>query len=397
MVKLRRVSLIESYILESKDLTIEAKKDLEDLKDYLGDNLFDSYMKIRDKITDPNFKDFTKLKKMDRNDIQDFVSSFQSKSDKKKADKTEGAEKLYEDEDWVVYRITTYPAAQLYGKGTKWCITGRYAGHEEQGQDFFDDYIDGRHLDGGYYFYINKKDPNEKYCVLQTKGRRINSIWDAGDTDRGTSMVQARVVLPKVDQVNLKSPNKKDLLYIYIANDDVNKIKDLLQQKINLNSSTFNPPILEEAVNYGNKEVVELLLKHGANPNIENKDGSTPLYVASKSYKNEKDIVELLLKYGADPNYYESGRASIIAASNNGHTDIVELLLKHGADVNDVVYGGYTPLMMACVTGKYDIVKFLLKNGAEVNVKNYKGETPLSLASRYKDIVNLLKKYGATE
>ena len=391
MVKLRR-------IFES-NLYLESKKDLDDLKAFLGDKLYDDYMKIRDRIPkDHNeFKDFIKLKKMDRNDIQDFVSSFQSKSDKKKADKTEGAEKLYEDEDWVVYRITTYPAAQLYGKGTKWCITGRYAGHEEQGQDFFDDYIDGRHLDGGYYFYINKKDPNEKYCVLQTKGRRINSIWDAGDTDRGTSMVQARVVLPKVDQVNLKSPNKKDLLYIYIANDDVDKIKDLLQQKINLNSSTFNPPILEEAVNYGNKEVVELLLKHGANPNIENKDGATPLYVASKSYKNKKDIVELLLKYGADPNYYESGRAPISAASNNGHTDIVELLLKYGADVNDVISGGYSPLMMACVTGKYDTVKFLLENGAEVNVKNYKGETPLSLASRYKDIVNLLKKYGATE
>ena len=137
MVKLRRVSLIESYIFESKDLTLESKKDLEDLKDYLGDDLFDAYMKIRDKISDPNFKDFNKLKKVDKKDIQDFVSSFQSKSDKKKQDKFEGAKKLYEDDDWVVYRITTYSAAQLYGKGTKWCITGRYPGHEERGEGVF--------------------------------------------------------------------------------------------------------------------------------------------------------------------------------------------------------------------------------------------------------------------
>ena len=392
MVKLRR-------IFES-NLYLESKKDLDDLKAFLGDELFDDYMKIRDRISkDQNeFKDFSKLKKMDKKDIQDFVSSFQSKSDKKRSDKTEGAEKLYEDDEGVVYRITTYPAAQLYGKGTKWCIAGRYAGHEEQGQDFFNDYIDDKHLDGGYYFYINKKDPNEKYCVLQTKGRRISSIWDAGDTDRGTSMVQARVVLPKVDQVNLKSPNKKDLLYIYIANDDVEEIKDLLQQKINLNSSTFNPPILEEAVNSGNKEVVELLLKHGANPNIENKNGDTPLFVASKSDDNKNDIVELLLKHGADPNVINNRFISpILLASNRGHTDIVELLLKHGADVDVYDLHGFTPLMMACVTGKYDTVKFLLENGAEVNVKNNNGETPLSLASRYKDIVSLLKKYGATE
>ena len=43
MVKLRRV--YESI------LTLESKKDLDDLKVYLGDKLFDDYMKIRDKIT----------------------------------------------------------------------------------------------------------------------------------------------------------------------------------------------------------------------------------------------------------------------------------------------------------------------------------------------------------
>lgn len=39
MVKLKRVSVVERYILESK-------KDLDDLKVYLGDALFDDYMKI---------------------------------------------------------------------------------------------------------------------------------------------------------------------------------------------------------------------------------------------------------------------------------------------------------------------------------------------------------------
>lgn len=183
MVKLHRVSLIESYLIESKDLVLESKKDLEDLKDYLGDDLFDSYMDIRDKISDPKFKDFSKLKKMDKKDIQDFVSSFQSKSDKRKQDKIEGAEKIYEDADWIVYKITSYPAAQLYGKGTKWCITGRYEGAESQGEGYFNDYISRYDLDGGYYFYISKKDPDRKYCLLLDKDGDIHSIWSADDTD----------------------------------------------------------------------------------------------------------------------------------------------------------------------------------------------------------------------
>ena len=93
MVKLRRVY--------ESDIYLESKKDLDDLKNYLGDKLFDDYMKIRDRIPkDQNeFKDFSKLKKMDKKDIQDFIDNFKSKSDKKKSDKTEGADKLYEDSD----------------------------------------------------------------------------------------------------------------------------------------------------------------------------------------------------------------------------------------------------------------------------------------------------------
>lgn len=176
MVKLKR-------IYEST-LFLEAKKDLDDLKEYLGQDLFDAYMEIRDRIPkDQNdFKDFSKLKKKDIKDIQDFIDSFQSKSDKKKQDKSEGAEKIYDGEDWVVYKITTYPAAQLYGKNTKWCITGRYPGHEGKGEEYFNSYIDDNDLDGGYYFFIDKHNPSRKYCALQYRTGGIHSIWNAEDS-----------------------------------------------------------------------------------------------------------------------------------------------------------------------------------------------------------------------
>jgi len=365
MVKLRRV-------FES-DLYLESKKDLDDLKAYLGDKLFDDYMKIRDRIPkDQNeFKDFSKLKKMDKKDIQDFVSSFQSKSDKKKSDKFEGAKKLYEDEDWVVYKITTYPAAQLYGKNTKWCITGRYPGHEGRGEQYFNEYIEDNDLDGGYYFYLNKEDPSEKYCVLQTKDKKIHSIWDASDTDRGKSMLALNVDLPEVEEVNLIRPTDNELLLdsCYVGEDSF-KVRNCLIR--------------------------------GADPNVKNEFGDTPLILTinvDDFNNNRLNIVKYLLKYGADPNLKDDdGRTPLYLAYVKDYDDVVGLLLQNGADPNTKLPNGESLLDAYVIVGNKDMVALLLEHGADPNVSN-KGYTPLGIAKKwkYKEIEDLLRKYGAKE
>jgi len=339
MVKLKR----------SLEITLESKKDLDDLKAYLGQDLFDDYMKIRDKISkDQNdFKDFQKLKKKDKKDISNFIDSFQSKSDKKKSDKTEGAEKLYEDDDWVVYKITTYPAAQLYGKGTKWCIAGRYPGHEGKGEKYFNDYIESRRLDGGYYFYLNKKNPNEKYCVLQSKYGNINSIWDAKDKENGDNgkvfFQKTGVVLPKVKGVNLQNIPEKDIigrdLHNAIIKKDIDLIKKILKNNPDLDFE--NDPMFDGSF-------LELAIKEGS-----------------------ENIIQLLLDFGADPNL------------DNGYLIMLAI----------------NTLLFEPLESSLNIIKLLLENGADPNVKNGFGETPLGLAQMWDNtsLVSLLKKYGAKE
>ena len=370
MVKLRRV--YESY------LYLESKKDLDDLKDYLGDKLFDDYMKIRDRIPkDHNeFKDFSKLKKMNRKDIQDFVSSFQSKSDKKKSDKFEGAKKLYEDEDWVVYKITTYPAAKYYGSNTTWCITGRYKGHEERGEYYFNDYIKGNNLDGGYYFYISKHDPKEKYCILQTKDKRIHSIWSAENTDMGSSMLSADIDLPEVEEVNLIRPTDNELLLdaCYVGEDSF-KVRNCLIR--------------------------------GADPNVKDEYGDTPLLLAinvDDFNNNRLNIVKHLLKYGANPNLInDDGRSPLYFASMKNHDNVVALLLEHGADPNTKLFNGNTILGSEVIKGNKDMVELFLKYGADTNIsiKDFTGKTQtlieVAKERKYKEIEDLLRKYGAKE
>lgn len=202
---LRRVRVLENLLLEGK-------RDQEILNNFLGDDYYSKYQAIKNKIKDADYKDIYKLVKKDLDDVKDYIDNFQSKTSVKQKTKSSGSKLIYDKDGWKVYRITTYNAAQLYGKNTKWCITGRYAGHEERGEEYFDKYIETRKLDGGYYFYIS--DDNDKYCLLKKKDGTIDSIWMAND-ERVTSanILKVRPDFPSVSGVfefNSKSNNKDE-------------------------------------------------------------------------------------------------------------------------------------------------------------------------------------------
>lgn len=162
-----------------KELLInEGKKDQEILNNFLGDEYYDKYNVIKSKIKDPEYKDIYKMIKKDPDEVKDYIDNFQSNTQAKRDDKESGAKLIYNKDGWKVYRITTYQAARLYGKNTKWCISGNYPGHEDRGQRYFDHYIETGDLDDGYYFYIKGDD---KYCLLRKKDGNIDSIWLASD------------------------------------------------------------------------------------------------------------------------------------------------------------------------------------------------------------------------
>ena len=180
-----RVNHLERLALEYRvrkleSLLLEGKRDQEILNNFLGDDYYNKYQAIKNKIRDPEYKDIYKIIKMDPDEVKKYIDSFQSNRDIRRSKKSDGAELIYHDDMWKVYRITTYPAARLYGSGTRWCITGRYEGHEERGEEYFNDYIEENNLDGGYYFYI-KNDGKTKFCLLREADGEINSIWNAAD------------------------------------------------------------------------------------------------------------------------------------------------------------------------------------------------------------------------
>jgi tetratricopeptide (TPR) repeat protein len=103
-------------------------------------------------------------------------------------------------------------------------------------------------------------------------------------------------------------------------------------------------PIVE-AVSNGNKAEVEVLLARGADVNVKDHRGRTPLFFAAANKAGTKDMVELLLARGADINAKDvDGETPLHYAPFSRQKDIVELLLIKGADVNAKSNSGHTPL-----------------------------------------------------
>ncbi|XP_057306768.1 poly [ADP-ribose] polymerase tankyrase-2-like [Hydractinia symbiolongicarpus] len=118
---------------------------------------------------------------------------------------------------------------------------------------------------------------------------------------------------------------------------------------------------------------------------------STPLHFAS-GY-NRMDIVEHLLRNGADVHAKDKGGlVPLHNACSYGHYEVAEILVRHGANVNAADYWKFTPLHEAAAKGKFEICKLLLKHGADANKKNHEGNTPLDLVKdTFPDVIDLLR------
>jgi hypothetical protein len=122
----------------------------------------------------------------------------------------------------------------------------------------------------------------------------------------------------------------------------------------------------------------------------------TPLMVAAETGHSE--IVSLLIKNGADPNVApEGGPSALLLASNGGHMAVVKVLVENRADVNAATDKGSTPLIAAAARGHADVVRFLLNHGANPKAKlrtafDPEGSTALVIAAEEgdKEIVDMI-------
>ncbi|AXQ31288.1 ankyrin repeat domain-containing protein [Solimonas sp. K1W22B-7] len=133
-----------------------------------------------------------------------------------------------------------------------------------------------------------------------------------------------------------------------------------LKAGIDVNAlDTLDQTALIGAVSHKQLLVIKLLLNSGANPNLADQAGWTPLIHAVYSGA-DPDLLGLLLDAGADVNgRNDRGITALYLASVGGREEQVRYLLSRGADPALASKAGYTALKIAQLKGLQKIVTLL--------------------------------------
>ncbi|CAK7231020.1 hypothetical protein SBRCBS47491_007790 [Sporothrix bragantina] len=175
--------------------------------------------------------------------------------------------------------------------------------------------------------------------------------------------------------------------------------------------------VLHEAVLHHDIESLRLLLLFGGDPNGPDKDGVTPLLSAIE--ESFAEGATLLLKYGANPNLdgvnptKDTTESPLVAAFTTGKLGLAQLMMAYGGNPNHRVQrngssgsesdsGGSdntTTLLLGAIGKKKPrrLVDLLLAYGADPNAKDGMGTSPLFTAVQAgrADIVTALLEHGA--
>ena len=180
-------------------------------------------------------------------------------------------------------------------------------------------------------------------------------------------------------------------------------VQMLLKRGANPNAyiEGWNQTVLGHAAARGDLRVVKLLLKHGANVQARMGDGSTALAEAAQGEQPaQADAIAAILIARDVPVAAANhrGETALHAAARSGNTVLIERLLKAGADPMAKDNSGWRPLEMATSSGKKEAVKLLLAAGAQVSpVVNACGSTSaLDIARRSEDreLIELLRSHA---
>ncbi|KAI2665588.1 Ankyrin repeat and SOCS box protein 15 [Labeo rohita] len=164
-----------------------------------------------------------------------------------------------------------------------------------------------------------------------------------------------------------------------------------------------HPEILAILIEHGcgNLDCIDLLLQHGASPNVASLCSQLPIHRAA--YEGHYLALKTFIPITTKRAIRLSGMSPVHSAVDGGHADCLELLLEKGFDVNPILgchisenYGDMrkTPLYFAICNGDVTCAEMLLKAGAKPDLDPLRCLLVAVRAGKY-ELVRLLLAYGA--
>jgi uncharacterized protein len=175
-----------------------------------------------------------------------------------------------------------------------------------------------------------------------------------------------------------------------VQHGDAQAVQALLKKKIDVNAPQADgTTALHWAAYRSDADSAAALIRAGANVNVKNKYGVTPLALAAD--QGSASVLNLLLKAGAKPNdpinFVNAGETPLMHAARSAKVDAVTTLVRAGADVNvKETWSGQTALMWAAADGDSAMVSGLLELGADLKARSNGGTTPFVFAVRKGDM-----------
>jgi hypothetical protein len=189
---------------------------------------------------------------------------------------------------------------------------------------------------------------------------------------------------PESEAAVLTKEHYEELLKAFRSGDAAS-VQKRLDSGLNPNALAMGEPLLLRAAQFGNAEVVKLLLDRGGDIHSKDARGGDALIKAQNNFKHFQEVIPVLVEAGFDVN----PDTSIAILANKvksgtfmpGVKETIGYLISKGVDINaPITQDGHPPLLVAAQKAWLEPVEFYLDHGADINAQDDKGNTALSLA-----------------
>jgi hypothetical protein len=145
-------------------------------------------------------------------------------------------------------------------------------------------------------------------------------------------LMQTAVVFTVIGLVGTAAAGDVDALYEASGGGDVAKVSALLDSGVDVNGrSSDGSYALNNAAVENHVEVMRILLDRGANPNVQNSQGDTPLICATKYAGGKAATVKMLVEAGTDLAIQDDkGNTALDYAKAKDHQDAIALMEQSG-------------------------------------------------------------------